>query len=329
MNYAEYEKLLIELMEIQRIKKTSIPKRLTDGGTDRLLKIYSDVYSKLFSELHAALLTDLGISAQPTYQTQLKLLTMIEGKIKALDEVVYVQIKEELSKQFLIGTTLQTLADTTVKSLEQLKGLVPFSILDSYKMTAIVEDTFEDLLFATQHTKKELKKLVRETFAKNIQYWGLKGENYTNIKRIIEKELSAAGLSKTLKDKGFIGIVDKSGKRWNLKTYVDMAVQTKMKQAYAEGLKDRAVETGWDLAKISENGATDSCKYFEGMLISMNGLTKGYMTYDQLKATNLIFHPRCRHTPIPIGNPDLYPEEDMKFHEQQMKNLKNKIKTSK
>ncbi|GGK36657.1 hypothetical protein GCM10010965_32000 [Caldalkalibacillus thermarum] len=41
----------------------------------------------------------------------------------------------------------------------------------------------------------------------------------------------------------------------------------------------------------------------------MNGVTDGYLTYDNLRASNLIFHPNCMHKITPIRDVSLLPKE--------------------
>ena len=101
-----------------------------------------------------------------------------------------------------------------------------------------------------------------------------------------------------------------------------MAVKTKLNQAYVEGLKDRSIETGFDMAVIPEKGAKDSCRHFEGMLISLTGTAKGFPTYDSLQSTGLIFHPRCVHSPFPVGDLALLPQEDIDRHNEKVRGLK-------
>ena len=322
MKEAEYEELLQQLLKQYKRKKPDIPARVVEQSINEVAKVYSTAYKKLFGELLNDLVSDFGILATPSYQSQLSLLMKIELRMKELDSSVQTVVMKELERVYASGHVFHALAENTVKTIEQLKGAVPFSSLTMYKADQIVADTMEDLLFSTQHTSKELKKLVREVFSKNIHYHGLKELNQHTMKKIIEKELSKKMLEEALRKKGFVGIIDKSGRKWNTQVYVDMAVSTKMNQAYVEGVKDRAIETGKDLAVIPEKGAKDSCSNFEGMIISMTGATKGYMTYDQLQATGLIFHPRCRHSPVPIGRIELMPKEDIDFHNSKIKKLK-------
>lgn len=323
MTYQEYDSILKDILQKFNKNKPDIPSRVLEGSIDEITRTYGKAYKRLFSELLEKLYTDFGILANPSYQSQLGLLNLIETRMKELNSEVAGQVQKELERAYVSAGAFHVLATETGKTLEELHGAIPYTELNTYKMEQIVQDTMEDLLFVTQHTSKELKKVVRDTFSKNIQYHGLVNESQKNIKKLIGNELSKKFLQESLQKKGFVGIVDSGGRKWNLKTYVDMAVSTKMSQAYTEGLKDRARDTGKDLAVIPEKGAKDSCKYFEGMLISLTGATEGYMTYDQLKSTGLIFHPRCVHSPFPVGSIDLVHEEDIAFHKKKLKELKN------
>lgn len=323
MTEAQYNEILKDIIQIYNKKRPDIPARILEKSIDNIIKIYAQAYKQLFGELLGKVYEDFGVLATPSYQSQLAVMQMIEKRLDEMNFLITDEIKAELERQYVSAGAFSALAEETIKTLEDLYGAVPYSQLNTYKMEQLVMDTMDDLLFVTQHTKKELKKFVRETFAKNLQYHGLTGESHKNIKKYIERELSQKFLKEQLKKKGFVGIVDSSGRKWNLKTYVDMAVSTKMNQAYTEGLKDRAWQTGKDLAVIPEKSAADSCAMFEGMIISLTGQTKGYMTYDQLKATGLIFHPRCVHSPFPIGKIELMPDEDIAFHEKKVKELKN------
>lgn len=108
-----------------------------------------------------------------------------------------------------------------------------------------------------------------------------------------------------------------------------MVVNAKMQEAYHEAIRESAITRNRDLAQISDNGATDSCASFENMVISMTGATKGYPTYDQLKATGMIFHPNCRHTCRPLRDFSLLSDEDQELHRQQMSKLSQNLKKAK
>lgn len=328
MTEKEYNDLLEEVMKKYNKSKTTIPARILEESMEGIAKLYGESYSLLFKELLDELVDNFGVLASPSYQSQLALLVMVEKRMEELDSVVASQVKAELEKAYVSASLFSALAEGTVKTIEDLKGAVPYSTLNTYKMEQIVSDTMEDLLFSTKHTSKELKKFIRDTFSKNLHYHALKEESQKNIKKLIEKELSKKFLKESLEKKGFVGIVDSSGRKWNTKNYVDMAVKTKLNQAYVEGLKDRAKESGNDLAIIPIKGATDSCRHFEGMIVSLLGTTEGFPTYDDLQATGLVFHPRCVHSPFPAGKLELLPKEDIEYHNQKVRDLK-KVTSSK
>ena len=323
MTEKEFNKLLAEAMKLHRKGNQNIPARRIETSSEAISKKYATAYKKVFKELHGQLADNFGVLSSPSYQSHLTLMQLIEKRMTELDSVVAQVVKQELEESYVTAKLFHALASETIKDIEALKGAVPYSTLNTFKMEQIVQDTMDDLLFTTQHTSKELKKLVREVFSKNLQYHTLKEENQKEIKKIIEKELSRNGLKDSLNKKGFIGLVDKSGRKWSTKNYVDMAVKTKLNQAYVEGLKDRAVETGFDMAVIPEKGAKDSCRYFEGMLISLTGTAKGFPTYDSLQSTGLIFHPRCVHSPFPVGDISLLPQEDIDRHNEKVRGLKS------
>jgi hypothetical protein len=76
-----------------------------------------------------------------------------------------------------------------------------------------------------------------------------------------------------------------------------MLARTKHREAYNTGTVNRAVENGYDLIQISDHGAEDSCKNWEGKILSLNGQTAGYETLtDAEESDDHIFGPNCRHT---------------------------------
>lgn len=322
MTKEDYEKLLKELMQVFSISKPTIPARIMNKSVTDLASSYGIAYKALYQEVLTEMIANFGVDSTPSIKSKQALLKLIDERMESLNRVTAKQVRKEVEKQYITGSAFGAISAGLATTLKDLKEVVPYSELNTAKIDQLLQDTMEDLLFSTQHTAKNVKKVVRETFVKNLQYHGLKNESQKNIRKIIGKELSRKFMSESLQKKGFVGIVDSAGRKWNTQTYVNMATATKLNQAYTEGLKAQALNSGYDLAVIPEKGATDACKYFEGMIISLTGQTEGYMTYDQLRATGLIFHPRCRHSPCPIGNIDLLPEEDIKFHKEQMEKLK-------
>lgn len=96
--------------------------------------------------------------------------------------------------------------------------------------------------------------------------------------------------------KGITGFVDKAGRRWEMGSYVEMAVRTVSARAALQGHIDRSTELGHDLMVVSQFGKTcPICAPWEGKPISISGSTPGYPSLALAKSSGL-FHPNCKHT---------------------------------
>ncbi|HBF7594798.1 TPA: hypothetical protein KOX39_003413 [Clostridioides difficile] len=323
-----YEEILKDIMRYFNKDYPVIPDRVLDRDANRILKVYKDTYSRILDYLIKELSINGDLSGI-NHNTYMSIMAQIDQMLLAMGEDVRSLMTEVIEKEFITGAVYHYAVINGVTDIGQIMRDIPFSQINWSMANQIIEDTMEDLLYSTSFTEKSIKKLVKETVSKHLQMGALEGESYKVLKRQITKDLTAKGLSKTIKDRGFVGIIDKSGRRWNILNYVDVVVKTKMQQAYTEGLKEQSLVDGFDLAQIPHKSAKDTCSKFEGMIISMTGKTKGYYTYDQLKATNLIFHPRCRHTPVPIHSLESLHPDDVAEHKQKMKGIKNLSKKTK
>ncbi len=320
MTQDRYEEILNNVLKAFGKKRPEIPNRIVDKNIDRIIKTYSEAYKDVYAYLVDAI-GDIGVSTNVTAQASI--LSQLEDKLKQLNSQVAQELNDALGEAYIEGQAMHAVATETVKTIEELMIAVPFSLLNHEKITQASMDTFEDLLFVTQHTTKESKKVIREIVAKHIQLGVATNQGHREIMNRIKKELSRENIKRLIADKALVGIIDAKGRRWKLKTYVELIVRTKLQQLHVEGLKDHAIEDGYDLARIPSKGATDACRAFEGMIISLNGLEKDFPSYDSLKSTGLIFHPNCKHTPVPIAEYDLLHEDDKRLHKKLLSNLKN------
>ena len=159
----------------------------------------------------------------------------------------------------------------------------------------LFEDTYKDILMATRNTDVRLKRVIREITSEVIQQQSLLGQGNINMAKALEARLTEDAIYKRLTKDGLIGIVDRGGKRWNISTYSKMVVNTKVTQAHLETTKRLGAQMGLDLALVSTHDAIDACNNWEGVVVSVNGLTDGYPNLDDAIATNELFHPNCRH----------------------------------
>lgn len=287
---------------------------------ERDIEKYIKEYKRAMEEITERVLTLSDMSTIDNQQVN-SLLSQITFILGDLSEKTDEWVVEHISKAFDEGRagTILALGLSAESQSEALIGGA-MSMLQRNTLDALIADTFEDLLYATQNTSRKVKKIVRDTVSERMrintaQQLGRR----TQTKDIVER-LSKQGLSRRLKKDGWVGIVDKANRRWNLTTYAEMVVRTKMQQSYVEGVRSEALERGVDLAIISSHGATDPCSNHEGAIISMNGTTKGYPSYAELRGSDEIFHPNCKHTISPLRSPDLLPEDVYKKAEAQTKN---------
>lgn len=132
-------------------------------------------------------------------------------------------------------------------------------------------------------------------------------------------------------DRGITGFTDRSGRRWQLSSYVEMAARTVTQRAAVTGQTDRLVAVDIDLVMVSNHSQECAlCRPFEGRILSLNGPTGSVLvphaTIDgetvtvDVKATldearrDGFQHPNCRHSVsayLPgVSRPAPQPTED-------------------
>jgi hypothetical protein len=247
------------------------------------------------------------------------LLNQIGFILLELDRNTKKWCEEVIRQAFLEGQASTIVSIGDAKTLSEAAAAVSFSMLARDTVESLVNDTYNDLLLATKNTERKVKQLVRSVVSDTIRMKAVQQYGRNTMRNEIVSKLTQQGLTARLDTEGWVGIVDKAGRRWNLSTYAEMVVRTKIQQAHIEGKRVESLERNVDLAVISSHGAKDACRHFEGMVISLHGLTPGYRTYDELHATNKIFHPNCQHTIHVIRDISLLPESLQAKHHEKMK----------
>jgi flagellar biosynthesis/type III secretory pathway protein FliH len=307
----------------------TVPRISYDKSTKKLI----DEYKKAYKEILTSVVELRNIpDSNNLYQQQASLLRQIEVILTNLNEVNKAWCEEEIRNAFQQGQAYAVLTSGGAATLVEATQGVQFSLLAQNTVETLIQDTYEDLLTATNNTSKNLKKLVRQVVGDVIRQRSIQQYGRNTIKNDITNQLTKKGLSKKVTEEGFVGIVDKAGRRWDINRYADMVTRTKLNQAHVEGVRVEGVGRGIDTAIISTHNAEDECNYFEGMIISLNGLTEGLLTYDDLRyhSDNKIFHPNCQHK-VHLVKLDLLPKAVLEKHERKVQalpiaNFKKKIK---
>ena len=283
---------------------------------DTITKLYADSWALVTEEVNKL----TGLPSLPTNQynvIQNGIIAALTSIFSSLRSKAMSLVVPLITDAYFNGLAYSRFALGQFDTLEEAKNNTP--IINRERLNKMITDTQTDLLKATNNTEENVKKMVRSSVATAFRSYG-KNVKRSNMKNKIQEELAKRMVAKRLNDSN-IAIIDSAKRKWKLDTYVDMATNTKIATSYMDGIREQALNDGSDLAIISSHPlTTDACLNFEGMIISLNGLTSGYATYDELKRSKLIFHPNCRHFARPVGGIDMIPPSYIKKHE----TLKNK-----
>lgn len=291
---------------------------------DRDKKRMAKMLSKQYKQMLDYLILQLQFNPDdPKVIREAQIMRQINYWLKELDQALYKEIEKLIKKSFKDGQAYHLLSVKEAKNWEEAVSSASFNKLQRARIEAIVADTHKDILQATNNTSSAIKSVIRQTVSKVAQYHSLNNGNYKDMQKDLLKQLSKQSLSKTIVKDGFVGITDRAGRKWDLATYSKMVVTTKTNQAFIEGVTHESEETGFDLAVISDHGAEDACKNWEGLVISLTGKTKGYITYKQARATNEIFHPNCEHGVHSIRSLDMLPADEIAQHRRKMAQIGN------
>lgn len=300
------------------VRKVPTPKY--DYEINRIMRTYQNARQTILTELLRLVEADLTDSATRV-SLELSLLRQIDFILGQANQEIQRTVEELILESFRNGQGGLLYAVGEYNSLAQATEGVAFSMLAKSTVDSMIADTFTDLLTASEHTSKKLKRIVRQTVAEQMRLGIIQQGGRRFMSKAITEKLTKQGFSKRIDDEGFVGIIDKAGRKWKLDTYTKMVVRTKLTQAHSEGMKTQGIESNIDLAIISSHGAKDSCAKYEGLVVSMNGLTKGYKTVEELRKSNKIFHPNCEHTFYPIRNLDVLSDKERAIHEKKSKNI--------
>ncbi|GAK00915.1 phage minor capsid protein [Geomicrobium sp. JCM 19055] len=216
-----------------------------------------------------------------------------------VDDIIYKAFGDGQRNTILSVSEYSNLVDATEE--------VSNSVLARERIEKLMTDTQRDLLKGTNNTEDSIKAFVSQTVSTVMQDNALQSTGRRTLSKEIRDQLTQQQLQSGMRNME-TAIVDRANRTWKLDTYVDMVVRTKMNTAYMDGLRTEMQERDIDLAIVSDHGAIDECSYFEGMIISMRGETRGYPTYDELRQSNLIWHPNCRHSVTPVTSEDVLPD---------------------
>jgi len=173
-----------------------------------------------------------------------------------------------------------------------------FNKTDFEAIRAIQDETFAMMGDAISGVNRSVNKILADATAQRVKAKFIEGRLSGGTLKQISDSVAGA-----IKD-GFVSLVDKGGKTWELGNYSKMLVRTKMIESANTGMMNQLSAYGFDIVQCSQhNGACQLCTPWEGKLLSISGRSVGKVkgvdnSVDDAKAGGL-FHPNCRHRLVP------------------------------
>lgn len=254
--------------------------------TDKLIAYYKKVYAYLLRELLREVENDLSTNHTAT------MLQRVREQLQKLDQEALKYCEEVLPRYYLVGASAVD-AQVALMSVAAIEGFN--NILHTHAIQRAVRDTFSDLARNTRYMEEEIKTILRNTSKEIISRQMGTGESRKTILKQLKTELKA---------KGITSFVDAGKKHWTIDNYADMLLKTKPRILVNEGTLDRMKvyqeaypnsKNSFDLIRLSNHGAKDWCRYYEGKVFSISGNHPKYPPVSSLPNGYATLHPRCRH----------------------------------
>ncbi|NGQ95492.1 minor capsid protein [Brevibacillus sp. SYP-B805] len=265
----------------------------------KLVSAYTKAMYQISAELQRLDITDMSRASTAAA------LAEVVRILAELNETSTEWVTRNLPIAATDGVAATIFALGVAETIEEARNIAKFNRMNKAMVDAVIADTQSDLLAVTQNVERKVRAAVRQVTAESMRANMARG---VNGRRTISRDI-LDGLRKKLGDSVNTGIIDAAGRRWRPEVYVDMAVRTKMREAHVEATTNEAIQRGALYGIISRHGATDACRYHEGRIIKLSPDAPGnYPTYAELRATNQIFHPNCRHVISPLRDPSKLPD---------------------
>jgi len=238
---------------------------------------------------------------------------------KDIEELIQENIDKNLTvqrKEQLFTRLATILAATSVATKQYLATVIP----ESYRVglrtadrdlkktgspigedhidavNELISDGSNRYDIALTTVQRDVQSILDEATARQIQ---------ARISTVTTESIDeiAKDIEARIRESGITGIVDRNGRRLNMKAYARMVARTDIISAANQGVINRSLEFGVDIVQVSEHAGVDPrdelCFTLQGKIFSLTGRSENY---PQLPAIPP-FHPNCRHTLEP--RPDL------------------------
>jgi hypothetical protein len=165
-------------------------------------------------------------------------------------------------------------------------GGAAFGDIHQQAMKILAENSYSRLEDVTAFVGRRVDDIYRTLALESVRSTVAGYDSWQKVARNYRQNLANNGIT---------GFQDRLGRKWNMSSYTRMVARTTTMEAHIEGTKNRIIELGHDLVKVSSHvGECPLCTPWGGRVLSLTGKTPGYTTLDEARQKGL-FHPNCRH----------------------------------
>lgn len=187
----------------------------------------------------------------------------------------------------------------------------PAPTADTSAVSRLIDDTVAAIQSTHRHVPTAMDNIYRQVINDAVR--GQPTGSDADRRRVVQRALDQFAR------RGITGFVDRRGRRYDLVSYVELAVRSAITRAEVDGYCSQLTAAGHDLFIVSDVvGSCPLCAPFEGQVISITGATVGAIARDSSSGRSVtvtvmssldearergLFHRGCRHT-IRVWTPD-------------------------
>lgn len=292
------------------IEGRDVPIPTYDRDVVKLTNAYKKGLLQIRNKLERTDTTDLSRAQSAA------LMTEITEALKEIDLFAIEWIEKNIPIAATDGAAATLVNLGLAKTIDEAQKIVDFNKLNKDLVELHIADMQDDVLAITDRIKKKVRNTIRRVSAETTRL--LMAQGVDGLKA--QKREMLQSLRKELGSSIDTAIVDAASRKWKATDYVDMLTRTKLQETFRQAQTNEAIARDAFYAVITRHGAKDACRFHEGRIIKLVATAPGnYPTYDELKQSQQIFHPRCRHSFSVRANLDRMSEESRIYAEKQQK----------
>lgn len=232
----------------------------------RLAKATADLYADAVAHLLRIVARRLEQGIDAPGWAERKLFELAQLRQQALAEVARLEaeaakaVREAITHGHSVG---QAAAGADLRDVGATFG---FGQTNTAAVDALVAETVARLQGTHLQILRHIDDAYRQVIAEASSGQVLSGA-------LTRREAAQRALDR-FADQGITGFVDRTGRRWQLESYAEMATRTAVGRAQVQGALDRYQANGKDLVIVSDAPEEcPACRPWEGRVLSISGRT--------------------------------------------------------